>query len=139
MAAPRTFSTPAGSDCARRSSSASGRPMSPQLGQSPIGLRRVWQLLQWTSNAPWGLKRSSDLASAIRAARSATSVSLAAGQDHGLLLDVALERLDAVLLAEPRLLDPAERQLVVRDLDVVDPGVARVELLRGAARLGHVL
>src|SRR5215203_5358583 len=51
--------------------------------------------------------------------------------DHdGLCLRVVVERLDAVLLAIPRLLPAAERQLVVHDLGRVDPGIPRLDPLR---------
>src|SRR5256885_7237097 len=44
-----------------------------------------------------------------------------------------------MLLAEAGLLGPAERQLVVRDLDVVDPRVPGLEQLGGLARFREVL
>src|SRR5260370_7114074 len=48
---------------------------------------------------------------------------------HRFLLGVLQECFHAVLLAEARLLGPAERQLVVRDLHRVDPGVSALALL----------
>src|SRR5258708_5509022 len=56
---------------------------------------------------------------------------------HRFLLGVLEESFHAVLLAEAGLLGPAERQLVVRDLQRVDPRVARFELLDRAIRGGH--
>src|SRR5258708_26285167 len=56
---------------------------------------------------------------------------------HRFLLGVLQECFHAVLLAEARLLGPAERQLVVRDLQRVDPGVAGLELLNRAIRGRH--
>src|SRR5437868_2952907 len=58
--------------------------------------------------------------------------------DDRLLLCVLEESLHPVLLAEPGLLGPAERQLVVRDLEGVDPGVARLQLVDRAVRRAHV-
>src|SRR5216684_3367758 len=56
---------------------------------------------------------------------------------HRFLLGVLQESFHAVLLAEAGLLGPAERQLVVRDLQRVDPRIAGLELLDGAIRGGH--
>src|SRR5258708_5353757 len=56
---------------------------------------------------------------------------------HRFLLRVLEESFHAVLLAEAGLLRPAERQLVVRDLQGVDQGVAGLELLDRAIRGGH--
>src|SRR5690348_327047 len=61
-----------------------------------------------------------------------------AAVDDRLLLRVLKEGLDAVLLAEAGLLGATERQLVVRDLQGVDPRVARLDLLHGPMRGGHV-
>ena len=54
IAARSSFAVPSGSVCARRSSSAAGRPMSPQVAQSPRESSRAWQCEQCTSNAPCG-------------------------------------------------------------------------------------
>src|SRR5688572_26182577 len=135
--------TPAGSVCARRSSSVELRPMRPQVGQSPRPSRRPWQFEQCTSNAACGRKRPSSWASVMSVCASTAMSSSLCGspgaEHHRLLLGVALDGLHTVLLAEARLLGAAERELVIRDLDVVDPGVARVQLLRSLARFGHVL
>src|SRR5581483_6943369 len=60
------------------------------------------------------------------------------GQDYGLGLGIVVQHLGTVLLAVAAVLDSAERQLVVGDLYRVYPGVAGVELLDGALRLGQV-
>src|SRR5215210_2088727 len=52
----------------------------------------------------------------------------------GLCLRVEVERLDSVLLAIPRLLPAAERQLIVDDLGRVDPGIPRLDPLRRLRR-----
>src|SRR5690348_16742433 len=107
--------------------------MSPQVAQSPLPSSRAWQCAQWTSNAPCGRNRSRPLASATSAAISAIDLT---GREHdGLLLEVAVEGLEPVLLAEPGLLRAAEGQLVVRDLDVVHPGVAGLDELDRLAGL----
>src|SRR5258708_3892883 len=56
---------------------------------------------------------------------------------HGLPVGELRECSRAVLVAEARRLGPAERQLVVRDLQRVDPGVAGLELLNRAIRGRH--
>src|SRR5687768_4433508 len=103
--------TPAGSVCARRSSSVELRPMRPQVGQSPRPSRRPWQFEQCTSNAACGRKRPSSWASVMSVCASNTTLSslLAGAEDHRLLLGVALDGLHAVLLAEARLLRATER------------------------------
>src|SRR5207249_5616469 len=60
-------------------------------------------------------------------------------EHHGLLFEVTVESLDAVLLAEAGLFGTAERQLVVRDLDVVDPRVPGLEQLGGLAGFREIL
>src|SRR5262249_35409143 len=63
---------------------------------------------------------------------------LGSGDDHRLLLGVVVKHLGAVLLPVARVLGAAERQLVVRDLDGVDPGVAGFQLVDRSLRLGQV-
>src|SRR5260370_39185836 len=53
---------------------------------------------------------------------------------HRFLLGVLQECFHAVLLAEARLRGPAERQLVARGLQRVDPGVAALGLRNRALR-----
>src|SRR2546426_6021268 len=70
-------------------------------------------------------------------ARSSVS-SLDACHHGALLLGIEVEHLDAVLLAEPAVLGAAERQLVVGDLDGIDPGVAGVQPVDANLRLLEV-
>src|SRR5947209_11235059 len=56
----------------------------------------------------------------------------AAGYDDGFLLGVVVEHLSAVLFAVAAVLGATEGQLVVGNLDGVDPGVASLELVNGA-------
>src|SRR3954447_10074074 len=59
-------------------------------------------------------------------------------EHHRLEVGVVVQRLGAVLLAEPAALDAAERQLVVDLGRRVDPRVAAVELRWGTAGAGDV-
>src|SRR5436309_7586499 len=74
----------------------------------------------------------------LRAATSPLAGRLQAAVDDRLLLGVLQERLDSVLLAEARLLRAAERELVVSDLQGIDPRVTCLELVDRPVRRGHV-
>ena len=50
-----------------------------------------------------------------------------------------VERLEPVLLAEPAVLHPSERQLVIAVVDLVHPGHAAIDVLGGAVDLAHVV
>src|SRR6266513_1823147 len=74
----------------------------------------------------------------LRAATSPLAGRLQAAVDDRLLLGVLQERLDSVLLPEARLLRAAERELVVSDLQGIDPRVTCFELVDRPVRRGHV-
>src|SRR5579859_6847620 len=65
-------------------------------------------------------------------------VRVSGGNHDGLLLGVVVEHFGAVLFAIAAVLGAAEGELVVGDLDRVDPGVAGFELVDGALGFVHV-
>src|SRR5947207_6431931 len=70
--------------------------------------------------------------------RSVSSLTLDADHHGALLFGIEVEHFDAVLLAEAAVLRPAEGQLIVGDLDGIDPGVARVKPVDADLRLLQV-